>query len=180
MKNKYSILFHKTKSSDYLCTTPILRWLIKAMLEKNYLVATRKIFCSYNILSCSHDILSCSHDILYYSLKILFCSHKKYSLFPQHIILGQAHNNVAGLNKFCESSCLHLYKHYTTDEIQIQNKRRPESRKYRIYVWERERVCLIIILCPLYHMFMFVLPLVRVMGERWDLTKLDQLSHTYV
>jgi len=43
-----------------------LRWLIKAMREKN-------MFCSLNIISCSHNLS--------------FCSHKKDSLFPQYNIL---------------------------------------------------------------------------------------------
>jgi len=74
-------------------------------------------------------------------------------LFPQHIILGQAQKDVAGLNKFCESSCLYLCKHYTTEKRQIQIKRRPESIEHwymracvRVCVW----LCLIIILCLLY------------------------------
>lgn len=28
--------------------------------------------------------------------------------------------NSSGLNKFCERSCLNLYKHHTTDETQMQ------------------------------------------------------------
>ena len=94
-------------------------------------------------------MLSCSHNILYYSPKILLCSHKKDTLFSQeryfvhsiyyfvpttyHIGTG-THTHMAGLIKFCESSCLYLYKHRTIDKRQIQNKRRPESRKYRAFV----------------------------------------------
>ena len=81
--------------------------------QERYFVPTRKIFCSHK------------KDILFIQYIILF---------PQHMILGQAHENVAGLNKFCESSCLYLYKHPTTDKRQIQNRRKPESRKYRAFV----------------------------------------------
>jgi hypothetical protein len=51
-----------------------LRWLIKAMREKN-------IFCSLNIISCSHNLSFCYHkkDILFLQRIILF---------PQYITLA--------------------------------------------------------------------------------------------
>ena len=65
--------------------------------------------------------------------------NNNHSLTPYYLVptkfndLGQAHKNVAGLNKFCESSCLYLYKHRTKDKRQIQNKRQKETRNVRKY-----------------------------------------------
>ena len=127
---------------------------------------------------------TCAHNILYYSHKIGILFPQHIILFPPHIIyllsicylskvhdLGQAHKFVAGLNTSCESSCLYLCKHHTTDMRQIQNKRRPESRMYWAFmcvcvcVRERERVAFSVwLLYYVPYMFMFVLPLVMVMG----------------
>ena len=57
-------------------------------------------------------------------------------LFPQFIILFPQERYFVPTRKIlcsfklCESSCPYLCKHHTTDKRQIQNKRKPESRKY--------------------------------------------------
>ena len=188
----------------------ILRWLIKAMLEFFFIAV---LFSQYNILfpqeryfvPTTYYIIPtrsvfCSHNILYYSHKIGILFPQHIILFPPHIIyllsicylskvhdLGQAHKFVAGLNTSCESSCLYLCKHHTTDMRQIQNKRRPESRMYWAFmcvcvcVWERERGLLflsdyytmsLICLCSFYHWLWW--------WGGWDLTTLVQPRHTYV
>jgi hypothetical protein len=87
--------------------------------------------------------------------------NNNHSLTPYYLVptkfndLGQAHKNVTGLNKFCESSCLYLYKHRTTEKRQIQNKRRPETwesiEHSCVRVWERERGCLLYVVSYLIH-----------------------------
>jgi hypothetical protein len=97
------------------------------------------------------------------------------------------HKDVAGLNMFCERSCLYLYKHRTTEKRQIQNKRKrnqkPESIEHSyMCVWEKDILIAFSawLLYYVLYMSMFILSLVRVMGEGWDLTKPVQPRHTYV
>ena len=81
----------------FIRTFTFVRWLIKAMREKNIILFPQYnilipqlinmfpqerhffphniLFCSHNILSCSLNISFCSHNISYCSLNILFCSH---------------------------------------------------------------------------------------------------------
>ena len=142
---------------------------------------------TYYLVPITHYIIP--PDIILFPPERYFVPTRKIFCFPEHI-LGQAHTNTAGLNKFCESSCLHLFKHRTTDKRQIQNKRRSESRKYRAFIYmcvcaclcetekERERefaVCgvklnaivafSVWLLYYVPYIFMFILPLVKVMGE---------------
>ena len=163
------------------------------MGTKYYIIPTRSVFRSHNILYYSHKI-----GILFQQHIILFSPHAIYLLSIKGSWPGTGTEHVATLNKFCESSCIYIYTSTATDKRHIESNRRPESRMYRAYAcgWERERererVCVrlsvvsslivafsALLLYYVAYIAMFVLPLVRLMEEGWDPTKLVQPNHTY-